>query len=84
MECKKYLLQGITTLNDTVYVCRRTGGDLIELDDAPKARDQWWRLSYNPHDQKKPGTAEVRSSRLVVVACAALIWLFRSWISMRW
>lgn len=47
MACKEYLLRGIATSANVVYVCRRAPMDLIELDDNPLPRDQWWRLSLN-------------------------------------
>ena len=45
MNCHKYLLRGVATSADVVYVCQRSEPDLIELDDSPKALDQWWRLA---------------------------------------
>ncbi|KAH7192213.1 uncharacterized protein B0J16DRAFT_332549 [Fusarium flagelliforme] len=49
MTCKKYLLRGVATSPDVVYVCQREEEDLIELNNGSNRVDQWWRLSYNPH-----------------------------------
>lgn len=60
MTCKKYLLQGVATTTDVVYVCRRSKVNLIELDGEPKSpADQWWRLAYVPSDEANPVKAEV-------------------------
>ncbi|PNY27740.1 Uncharacterized protein TCAP_02329, partial [Tolypocladium capitatum] len=52
MTCKKYLLRGVATQADVVYVCQRSVPDLIELDDEPKPLDQWWRLAYVSEDEQ--------------------------------
>lgn len=59
MTCKKYLLQGIATGNNIVYVCRRARENLIELSDAPQQRDEWWRLQLDTSDMEEPVKAEV-------------------------
>jgi hypothetical protein len=59
MMCKKYLLRGVATENDIIYVCQREQPDLIELDDQSKSLDQWWRLAYLPSDEQEPVKAEV-------------------------
>ncbi|KAK8147836.1 hypothetical protein G3M48_000947 [Beauveria asiatica] len=46
MTCQRYLLRGVATERDVIYVCRRQQANLIELGDAPKTIDQWWRLAY--------------------------------------
>ncbi|KAF4120829.1 ubiquitin interaction motif protein [Geosmithia morbida] len=58
MRCKKYLLQGITSSSEVTYICRRPKAHLIELDDAPETRDQWWRLSFTAQDKEQPVHAE--------------------------
>lgn len=60
MACKRYLLRGIATEKDIMYVCQRQQLDLIDLDDAPKKNlDQWWRLAY-AQGEEHPVKAEVR------------------------
>lgn len=46
MTCKRYLLRGVATETDVIYVCQRKQTDLIDLGDVPKKADQWWRLAY--------------------------------------
>lgn len=58
MTCQKYLLRGVATPNDVIYLCQRSEPDLIELDESPKPLDQWWRLAYAPKDDS-PVKAEV-------------------------
>ncbi|KAH6893234.1 hypothetical protein B0T10DRAFT_481793 [Thelonectria olida] len=59
MTCHKYLLRGVATSKDVVYVCRRAEADLIELGDEPsKPADQWWRLAYNMEQVDQAVTAE--------------------------
>lgn len=59
MTCKKYLLRGVATRADVVYVCQRHSvADLIELGDEPRPLDQWWRLAYVSKDEQ-PVKAEV-------------------------
>lgn len=50
MTCKKYLLRGVATDKDVIYVCQRQQADLIEFDDQSKKSDQWWRMSYDPKE----------------------------------
>lgn len=59
MTCKKYLLRGVATSIDVIYVCQRSEPDLIDLEDSPKSLDQWWRLSRAP-DQEQ--VVEVKAS----------------------
>jgi hypothetical protein len=54
---KKWLLRGVATSTDVVYVCRRREQDLIELEGAEPS-DQWWKLAYVPSDEQ-PVKAEV-------------------------
>lgn len=58
MTCKKFLLRGIATSVDNVFVCRREPAKLVEVDDTPAARDQWWRLALVPNESE-PVKAEV-------------------------
>ncbi|OAA72527.1 ubiquitin interaction domain-containing protein [Cordyceps fumosorosea ARSEF 2679] len=46
MTCKKYLLRGVATERDVIFVCRRQQTDLVDLGDSASKRDQWWRLAY--------------------------------------
>ena len=57
--CKKYLLRGVGTSKDTVYVCRRTETPLIDLgDESLEPGDQWWRLEHTTN-REQPVKAEV-------------------------
>lgn len=58
MTCKEFLLRGVVTSTDVVYVCQRAEPDLIELGEQPKQLDQWWRLAYDP-TQEQPVKTEV-------------------------
>lgn len=49
---KKYLLRGVATAQDVMYVCQRAEPQLIELDDTPQPIDQWWRLAFVPDDDE--------------------------------
>lgn len=57
----KYLLRGVATTKDVVYVCRRAEPDLIEMGegDDGSPRDQWWRLAYVESDQDPLKTQKV-------------------------
>ena len=59
MTCKKYLLRGVATSSDVVYVCQREEEDLIELNGESNRVDQWWRLAYNPHGDGPTTRVEV-------------------------
>lgn len=69
MTCKKYQLRGIATERDIMYVCRRQQTDLIDLGDAPKKPDQWWRLAY-ARGEEHPVKAEVRLKNRCSRSCA--------------
>ncbi|PHH70585.1 hypothetical protein CDD80_5903 [Ophiocordyceps camponoti-rufipedis] len=58
MTCNKYLLRGIATHNDIVYVCQMSEPDLIQLGGDPRAHDRWWKLMYS-HGSNEPVKAEV-------------------------
>ncbi|KAF4944294.1 hypothetical protein FSARC_14706 [Fusarium sarcochroum] len=54
MTCKKYLLRGVVTSPNVVYVCQQEA-NLIELDvdvDESRPSDQWWRLAFTPHREQ--------------------------------
>jgi hypothetical protein len=50
MTCKKYLLRGVASAPNIVYVCKRQQPGLIDLEDTPAPIDQWWRLAYMKGD----------------------------------
>lgn len=58
MTCNKYLLRGIATHNDIVYVCQMPQPDLIQLGGDPRAHDKWWKLIYS-HGSDEPVKTEV-------------------------
>lgn len=47
----KYLLRGVATTNEITYVCTRRDVDLIEVDDEPEPKEQWWKLVYAPQEE---------------------------------
>lgn len=59
MTCKKFLLCGVATPTDIVYLRQRSEPELTEMESEPKPHDQWWRLAYAPEDEQ-PVKAEVR------------------------
>ncbi|KAJ6438315.1 LOW QUALITY PROTEIN: ubiquitin interaction domain-containing protein [Purpureocillium lavendulum] len=65
MDCKKYLLRGVATPNDVVYLCKRSEPDLIELEDSPKALDQWWRLAYVPKEDQPVKAEKIEVERVL-------------------
>ncbi|KAI9149409.1 hypothetical protein HJFPF1_11461 [Paramyrothecium foliicola] len=65
MSCKRYLLRGVATPTDIVYVCRRAEPDLIDLDDAPRHSDQWWRLAYAAKDSEPVRSEKVEVERVL-------------------
>ncbi|KAF7544027.1 hypothetical protein G7Z17_g10270 [Cylindrodendrum hubeiense] len=65
MTCNKYLLRGVATSSDVVYVCQRAEADLIELEDEPsKPSDQWWRLAYTPNEEQPVKAEKVEIERV--------------------
>ncbi|KAJ4327583.1 hypothetical protein N0V84_001972 [Fusarium piperis] len=65
MTCKKYLLRGVATTPNIVYVCRRGEADLIELDDeAKKPLDQWWRMAYTPGEEQPVKVEKIEMERV--------------------
>ncbi|KAL3957356.1 hypothetical protein ACCO45_007934 [Purpureocillium lilacinum] len=65
MTCKKYLLRGVATPNDVIYLCQRSEPDLIELDESPKPLDQWWRLAYAPKDDSPVKAEKIEVERVL-------------------
>ncbi|UPK95061.1 hypothetical protein LCI18_005996 [Fusarium solani-melongenae] len=65
MTCKKYLLRGVATTSNIVYVCRRGEADLIELDDEAKTpSDQWWRMAYTPGEEQPVKVEKIEIERV--------------------
>ncbi|KAH7165866.1 hypothetical protein EDB81DRAFT_838519 [Dactylonectria macrodidyma] len=65
MTCNKYLLRGVATSSNVVYVCQRAEADLIELEDEPsQPSDQWWRLAYTPSEEQPVKAEKIEIERL--------------------
>ncbi|KPM41253.1 hypothetical protein AK830_g5329 [Neonectria ditissima] len=65
MTCNRYLLRGVATSSDVVYVCQRADADLIELADKPSSSsDQWWRLAYNASEEQPVKAEKVEIERV--------------------
>ncbi|KAK7421394.1 hypothetical protein QQX98_002288 [Neonectria punicea] len=65
MTCNKYLLRGVATSSDVVYVCRRAAVDLVDLADEPSSRsDQWWRLAYIATEEQPVKAEKVEIERV--------------------
>lgn len=61
MTCKKYLLRGIATDKDIVYVCQRVPrapSESADPDSSDAPTDQWWRLELCT-DEDLPVKSEV-------------------------
>lgn len=58
MTCKKFLLCGVATPTDIVYLRQRSQAETMDVESEPKPQDQWWRLAYAPTDEE-PVKAEV-------------------------
>ncbi|RCI17331.1 hypothetical protein L249_1991 [Ophiocordyceps polyrhachis-furcata BCC 54312] len=72
MTCKRYLLRGIATPNDVVYLRQPPEPDLIQLDDGePPSPDQWWKLAYSP---KNSSEDEVRAEKVTTEHVLADVW----------
>ncbi|RDA94214.1 hypothetical protein CP533_0605 [Ophiocordyceps camponoti-saundersi (nom. inval.)] len=72
MTCKRYLLRGIATPNDVVYLCQSPELDLIELGgDEPRAPDQWWKLAYSPKNSTED---EVKAEKVTMKHVLADVW----------
>ncbi|KAI0166988.1 hypothetical protein GGR52DRAFT_581707 [Hypoxylon sp. FL1284] len=48
----KYSLRGVALSNELAYVCVRedTNANLMDVDEASKPRDQWWKIGYSSSD----------------------------------
>lgn len=57
---QKYLLRGVATTNEITYICVRAEANLIDLDENPGPRDQWWRVQYAANEPN-PVKVEVYS-----------------------
>lgn len=60
MTCKKYLLRGIATDKDIVYVCQRVPSESADPESLDAPTDQWWRLELCT-DEDVPVKSEVSS-----------------------
>jgi hypothetical protein len=58
MTCKKYLLRGIATDKDIVYVCQRVPSEPADPESSDAPTDQWWRLELCT-DEDLPVKSEV-------------------------
>ncbi|KAG5980834.1 hypothetical protein E4U55_003565 [Claviceps digitariae] len=65
MTCKEFLLRGIVTQSDVVYVCQRIEPDLIQLEGECKPLDQWWRLAYQPNDDEPVKTEKIKVEQVL-------------------
>ncbi|KAG7122333.1 hypothetical protein HYQ44_003231 [Verticillium longisporum] len=59
---KKYLLRGVATGRDIMYICRRTEPQLIDLEETAQPLDQWWRLAYVAGDEQPVQAEKVEFS----------------------
>ncbi|RDA84116.1 hypothetical protein CP532_1475 [Ophiocordyceps camponoti-leonardi (nom. inval.)] len=72
MACKRYLLRGIATPNDVVYLCQSPELDLIELDGVePRSPGQWWKLAYSPKNSPED---EVKAEKVTMKHALADVW----------
>ncbi|KAI1138861.1 hypothetical protein F5Y05DRAFT_382632 [Hypoxylon sp. FL0543] len=44
---KKYSLRGVALTNELAYVCVRQDTDLMDTEDSPRSKDQWWKIGYS-------------------------------------
>ncbi|KAG5993663.1 hypothetical protein E4U54_003292 [Claviceps lovelessii] len=65
MACKEFLLRGVVTQSDIVYVCQRIEPDLIQLQGEYRPLDQWWRLAYNPNDDEPVKTEKIKMEQVL-------------------
>ncbi|KAF5008094.1 hypothetical protein FDECE_5620 [Fusarium decemcellulare] len=65
MTCKKYLLRGVATSPNIVYVCQREEASLIELDgEEDKRSDRWLRLAYTPSEEQAVKMEKIEIERV--------------------
>ncbi|KAG6037183.1 hypothetical protein E4U41_005272 [Claviceps citrina] len=65
MTCKEFLLRGVVTQSDVVYVCQRVEPDLMQLEEEAEPLDQWWRLAYRPDDNEPVQTEKVKMEQVL-------------------
>ncbi|KAL9471219.1 hypothetical protein ACSS6W_009160 [Trichoderma asperelloides] len=70
MTCKKYLLRGIATDRDIVYVCQRVPSESVESESSDAPIDQWWRLELCTDDDHQP----VKSEKIDIERVLRNVW----------
>ncbi|ODA79869.1 hypothetical protein RJ55_05466 [Drechmeria coniospora] len=65
MRCKKYLLCGIATPTDVIYLRQRCVSDLMEWEEVSEPSDQWWRLAYVPRDEPSVKTEKMDADAML-------------------
>ncbi|KAG6006937.1 hypothetical protein E4U21_006556 [Claviceps maximensis] len=65
MTCKEFLLRGVVTQSDVVFVCHRGEPDLIQLEEGEEALDQWWRLAYKANDDEPVKTEKIKVEQVL-------------------
>ncbi|EQK98555.1 ubiquitin interaction domain-containing protein [Ophiocordyceps sinensis CO18] len=65
MTCKKFLLCGVATPTDIVYLRQRSEPELTEMESEPKPHDQWWRLAYAPEDEQPVKAEKIEIERVL-------------------
>ncbi|KAM4056354.1 ubiquitin interaction domain-containing protein [Hirsutella rhossiliensis] len=65
MTCKKFLLSGIATPTDIVYLRQRSEPELMEMESRPKPHDQWWRLAYAPKEEQPVKAEKIELERVL-------------------
>ncbi|PON26911.1 hypothetical protein TGAM01_v204412 [Trichoderma gamsii] len=69
MTCKKYLLRGIATDKDIVYVCQRVPSESAGPESSDVPTDQWWRLELCT-DEDQP----VKSEKIDIERILKSVW----------
>ncbi|RFU81610.1 ubiquitin interaction domain-containing [Trichoderma arundinaceum] len=65
MTCKEYLLRGIASERDVVYICQRLPSEPTELESPKTPADQWWRLEYCPNEDQPVRSEKVEIERVL-------------------
>ncbi|KAH6611318.1 ubiquitin interaction domain-containing [Trichoderma cornu-damae] len=65
MTCKKYMLRGVASDRDIVYVCQRLRAEPAEPGDSKAPVDQWWRLEYCPNEDQPVRSEKVEIERVL-------------------
>ncbi|KAL7790935.1 hypothetical protein V8C37DRAFT_383706 [Trichoderma ceciliae] len=65
MTCKKYLLRGVASDRDVVYVCQRLLSDSTESETLETPVDQWWRLEFCPNEDQPVRSEKVEIERVL-------------------